>query len=150
MSCFPRWMPWRRFAVSQDVFAEFDQVGNPKDGLGHSSGRHVTPSAPCRCGNARPSSPGIKQAAATALATTKMGETLNPLDKGNPWAVMTTTSIVWQRNVVNTLTPNGPINSPAMTFHLDQCYSMEQTLRIDWPIELPKQVRCEMRKSESM
>jgi hypothetical protein len=28
----------------------------------------------------------IKQAAATALATTQLGEGLNPLDKGNPWA----------------------------------------------------------------
>jgi len=28
----------------------------------------------------------VKQAAATALATTKPGEGLNPLDKSNPWA----------------------------------------------------------------
>src|SRR6266478_2248595 len=131
---FPRWMPWRRFAVSQDVFAEFDQVEEiRKMDWDTVVGGHVT-----RVGTHADVEMqaefyrDIKQAAATALATTKIGETLNPLDKGNPWAVYDNYIDRVAAQCVNTLTLKWSTKLAGYdVFIWDQCYSMEQTLRID-------------------
>ncbi len=131
---FPGWMPWRRFAVSQDVFAEFDQVEEiRKMDWDTVVGGHVT-----RVGTHADVEMqaefyrDIKQAAATALATTKIGETLNPLDKGNPWAVYDNYIDRVAAQCVNTLTPKWSTKLGGYdVFIWDQCYSMEQTLRID-------------------
>ena len=58
----------------------------------------------------------IKQAAATALATTKIGETLNPLDKNNPWAIFDNYIDRVAAQCVNTLTPKWSTKLPPMTF----------------------------------
>jgi len=115
---FPGWMPWRRFAVSQDVFDEFARVEDVrKMDWDTVVGGHVT-----RVGTHADVEMqaefyrDIKQAAATALATTKIGETLNPLDKGNPWAVYDNYIDRVAAQCVNTLTPSGRPNSRATTF----------------------------------
>src|SRR5229473_2671274 len=68
----------------------------------------------------------------SALGTTKIGETLNPLDKGNPWAVYDNYIDRVAAQCVNTLTPKWSTKLAGYdVFIWDQCYSMEQTLRID-------------------
>lgn len=131
---FPGWMPWRRFAVSQDVFDEFARVEDVrKMDWDTVVGGHVT-----RVGTHADVElqaefyRDIKQAAATALATTKIGETLNPLDQGNPWAVYDNYIDRVAAQCVNTLTPKWSAKLAGYdVFIWDQCYSMEQTLRID-------------------
>ena len=73
-----------------------------------------------------------KQAAATALATTKPGEGLNPLDKNNPWAFFDHYIDRVAAQCVSTLTPKWSTRLGGFdVFVWDQCYSMEQTLRIE-------------------
>lgn len=131
---FPGWMPWRRFAVAQDVFGAFAQVEEIRkmdwDTVigGHVSrvGTHADVEMQAEFYR------DIKQAAATALATTKLGEGLNPLDKGNPWAFYDNYIDRVAAQCVNTLTPKWSTKLAGFdVFIWDQCYSMEQTLRID-------------------
>jgi glyoxylase-like metal-dependent hydrolase (beta-lactamase superfamily II) len=131
---FPGWMPWRRFAVAQDVFDAFARVDDIRkmdwDTVvgGHVArvGTHADVEVQAEFYR------DIKQAAATALATTKPGETLNPADKGNPWAVFDDYIDRVAGQCVNTLTPKWSAKLAGYdVFIWDQCYSMEQTLRID-------------------
>jgi hypothetical protein len=74
----------------------------------------------------------IKEAATTALATTKPGEGLNPSDKSNAWAFFDNYIDRVAAQCVNTLTPKWSNKLGAFDVYIwDQCYSMEQTLRID-------------------
>jgi len=131
---FPGWIPWRRFAVAQDVVEAFARVEDiRKMDWDTIVGGHVT-----RVGTREDVEiqsefyRDIKQAAATALATTKVGETLNPLDSGNPWAIFDNYIDRVAAQCVNTLSPKWANRLAAFdTFIWDQCYSMEQTLRID-------------------
>lgn len=131
---FPGWMPWRRFAVAQDVFDAFARVEDVRkmdwDTVvsGHVTrvGTHADVELQSEFYR------DIKQAAATALATTKPGEGLNPLDKNNPWAFADNYIDRVAAQCVNTLTPKwGTKLAGYDVFIWDQCYSMEQTLRID-------------------
>lgn len=131
---FPGWMPWRRFAVSQDVVEEFNRVEDVRkmdwDFLvgGHvaRAGTHADVELQSEFYR------DIKQAAATALATTKVGETVNPLDMNNPWALFDDYIDRVAAQCVNTLTPKWADKLGGYdAFIWDQCYSMEQTLRID-------------------
>ena len=131
---FPGWMPWRQFAVSQDVLGEFAQVEEiRKMDWDVFVGGHVS-----RVGTHEDVETqaeffrDIKQAAATALATTKPGEGLNPLDKDNPWAVYDDyidRVVVQCVNTLNTKWANRLAGFDV--FIWDQCYSMEQTVRIE-------------------
>jgi len=74
----------------------------------------------------------IKQAAAAALAATMPGEGLNPLDKANPWAVFDNYIDRVAAQCVDSLTPKWSAKLAAFDVYIwDQCYSMEQTLRIE-------------------
>ena len=131
---FPGWMPWSRFADSQDVFDELARVEDlRKMDWDTMVGGHVT-----RVGNHADVElqaefyRDLKQGAATALATTKVGETLNPLDIDNPWAVYDNYIDRVAGQCVNTLTPKWSTKLAGYdVFIWDQCYSMEQTLRVD-------------------
>ena len=131
---FPGWMPWRRFAVAQDVVEAIARVEDiRKMDWDILVGGHVT-----RVGTHADVElqaefyRDIKQAAATALATTKVGEGLNPLDKDNPWALFDNYIDRVAVQCVNALTPKWSNKLAAFdVFIWDQCYSMEQTLRID-------------------
>jgi hypothetical protein len=74
----------------------------------------------------------VRQAAATALTTAKFGEGLNPLDRSNPWALFDNYIDRVAAQCVNALTPKWSSRLAAFDVYIwDQCYSMEQTLRIE-------------------
>ena len=74
----------------------------------------------------------VKQAAAKALETTKPGEGLNPLDKANPWAGFDNFIDRVAAQCVNTLTPKWSSRLAGFDVYIwDQCYAMEQSLRIE-------------------
>jgi glyoxylase-like metal-dependent hydrolase (beta-lactamase superfamily II) len=131
---FPGWMPWRRFAVAQDVLGSMAQVEEiRKLDWDTFVGGHVT-----RTGTHADVEVqsefyrDIKQAAATALTTTQLGEGLNPLDKDNPWAFFDNYIDRVAGQCVNTLTPKWSTRLAGFDVWIwDQCYSMEQTLRIE-------------------
>jgi glyoxylase-like metal-dependent hydrolase (beta-lactamase superfamily II) len=131
---FPGWMPWRRFALAQDIPGYFAQVEEIRKmdwdtfvgGHVARTGTHADVDIQAEFNN------DVKQAAATALATTKPGEGLNPLDKNNPWAFFDHYIDRVAAQCVNTLTPKWSTRLGGFdVFVWDQCYSMEQTLRIE-------------------
>jgi glyoxylase-like metal-dependent hydrolase (beta-lactamase superfamily II) len=132
---FPGWMPWRRFAVAQDVPAYFQQVKEINsldfDTLvgGHvaRTGTHVDVDTQLSFME------DLKVAAETALKTTKPGEGLATEDRNtNPWAVFDNYIDRVALACVNQLTPKWSIRLAAYDVYIwDQCYSMEQSLRID-------------------
>lgn len=131
---FPGWMPWRRFAVAQDVWGYFAQVEEIRkldwDILvsGHVARTGTHADVDLQADFLK----DVKQAATTALATTKLGEGLNPADKNNPWALFDNYIDRVAGQCVNTLTPKWSNKLAAFDVYIwDQCYSMEQTLRID-------------------
>ena len=131
---FPGWMPWRRFALAQDIpgyFAQVEEIRKMDWDIfvgGHvaRTGTHADVDIQAEFNN------DVKQAAATALATTKPGEGLNPLDKNNPWAFFDHYIDRVAAQCVNTLTPKWSTKLGGFDVYVwDQCYSMEQTLRIE-------------------
>jgi glyoxylase-like metal-dependent hydrolase (beta-lactamase superfamily II) len=132
---FPGWMPWRRFAVAHDVpgyFAQMEEIR--RISFKSLVGGHV----------ARIGTPAdvdlqiafladLKAAAASALATTKPGEGLDPKTVSeNPWAVFDDYIDRVAIQCVNDLTPAWSTRLAAFDVYIwDQCYSMEQSLRID-------------------
>lgn len=131
---FPGWMPWRRFAVAHDVPGHFEQVEEIRkldwDTLvsGHvaRTGTHADVDLQAEFNR------DIKQAAATALAATKPGVGLNPLDAANPWAGYDNYIDRVAAQCVNTVTPKWSHKLAAFDVYIwDQCYAMEQSLRID-------------------
>ena len=131
---FPGWMPWRRFALAQDMsgyLAQVEQIGKMDwDTLvaGHVARTGTRADVDVQSEFNR----DVKQAAATALATTKPGEGLNPLDKSNPWALFDDYIDRVAAQCVNTLTPKWSTRLAGFDVYIwDQCYAMEQSLRID-------------------
>ena len=131
---FPGWMPWRRFALAQDIpghFAQVEEIGRMDWDTfvgGHvaRTGTHADVDLQAEFNR------DVKQAAATALATTRPGEGVNPLDKNNPWAFFDHYIDRVAAQCVNTLTPKWSTRLAAFDVYIwDQCYSMEQTLRIE-------------------
>lgn len=131
---FPGWMPWRRFAVAEDVLGYFEQIEAikklPWDTF---VGGHVARTGTRADVDAQVEFlHDIKQAASQALASTKLGEGLNPADQGNPWAVFDDYIDRVAAQCVNTLTPKWASRLAGFDVYIwDQCYSMEQTLRIE-------------------
>jgi glyoxylase-like metal-dependent hydrolase (beta-lactamase superfamily II) len=131
---FPGWMPWRRFAVAQDVLgsiAQLDEIAKlPWETLvgGHvaRTGTHADVDLQVEFYK------DLKQAAGQALSSTKPGEGVNPEDMNNPWAVYDDYIDRVVVQCVNTLTPKWSTRLAAYDVYIwDQCYSMEQTLRIE-------------------
>jgi glyoxylase-like metal-dependent hydrolase (beta-lactamase superfamily II) len=131
---FPGWMPWRRFALAQDIPGYFAQVEEVQkmdwDTLvaGHvaRTGTHADVDVQAEFNR------DVKQAAAAALATTPLGEGLNPLDKTNPWATFDHYIDRVAAQCVDTLTPKWSSKLAAFDVWIwDQCYAMEQSLRIE-------------------
>jgi glyoxylase-like metal-dependent hydrolase (beta-lactamase superfamily II) len=131
---FPGWMPFRRLALAQDVPGYFALVEKIKavdfntlvSGHVARSGTRDDVELQSAFMN------DLKAAAAKALQTTKPGEELNPLDAGNPWAYFDNYIDRVALQCVNTLTPKWSGRLAAFdVFVWDQCYTMEQSLRID-------------------
>jgi glyoxylase-like metal-dependent hydrolase (beta-lactamase superfamily II) len=131
---FPGWMPWRRLALAQNIRGLFRQVEEIKAiDFDKFVGGHVQ-----RWGTKADVQlqldfmNDLRAASAAALIFTKLGEELNPADASNPWAVYDN---FIDRNVVqcmNTLEPKWKDRLAGYdVFIWDQCYAMEQSLRID-------------------
>jgi glyoxylase-like metal-dependent hydrolase (beta-lactamase superfamily II) len=131
---FPGWMPWRRFALARDVHAYFDQVREiSKWDFDTLVGGHVA-----RTGTRADVAlqlafmEDLKAAARTALKNTTPGEGLNALDRGNPWALFDQYIDRVVIDCVNQMTPKWSGGLAAFDVYIwDQCYAMEQSLRID-------------------
>jgi glyoxylase-like metal-dependent hydrolase (beta-lactamase superfamily II) len=131
---FPGWMPWRRFALAQDIpgyFAQVQEINRMKwDTLvsGHvaRTGTHADVALQLEFMN------DLKNAARQALQSTKIGEGLAPVDRGNPWAVFGNYIDRVAIQCVNELTPKWSTKLAGYDVYIwDQCYAMEQSLRID-------------------
>jgi glyoxylase-like metal-dependent hydrolase (beta-lactamase superfamily II) len=131
---FPGWMPWRRFALAQDIPGYFAQVEEIRKldwdtfvgGHVARTGTHADVDMQAEFNH------DVKQAAAKALAATIPGAGLNPADKGNPWALFDNYIDRVAAQCVNTLAPKWSNRLAGFDVYIwDQCYAMEQSLRID-------------------
>jgi glyoxylase-like metal-dependent hydrolase (beta-lactamase superfamily II) len=131
---FPGWMPWRRFALAQDVPGYFAQVAEiDRVPFEHFVGGHVSrvgTHADVRLQLAFMAD--VKAAAAAALKSTAVGEEMDPADRANPWAVFDNYIDRVVIKCVNALTPEWRSRLAGFDVYVwDQCYAMEQSLRID-------------------
>ena len=132
---FPGWMPWRRFAVAHDVpgvFAQLEEIRKiPFDTLvgGHvqRTGTHADVDRQIEFYG------DLKAAASKALGATKAGEGMDPNTAAeNAWAVFDDYIDRVVIQCVNDLTPKWQNKLAAYDVYVwDQCYAMEQSLRID-------------------
>jgi hypothetical protein len=131
---FPGWMPWRRFALAQDIpgyFAQVEEIRRlPFNTLvaGHvaRTGTHADVELQSEFMQA------VKSAAAKALAATKPGQGLPATAQGNPWAVFDDYIDRVAARCVDELTPMWANRLAGFDVYVwDQCYVMEQSLRID-------------------
>jgi glyoxylase-like metal-dependent hydrolase (beta-lactamase superfamily II) len=131
---FPGWMPWRQFALAQDIPAYFAQVEEIKrmkwDTLvsGHvgRTGTHADVELQLEFMN------DLRNAAREALKTTKPGEGLDAGDSANPWAASGNYIDRVVIQCVNKLTPKWSVKLAGYdVFIWDQCYAMEESLRMD-------------------
>ncbi|HEU5168256.1 MAG TPA: MBL fold metallo-hydrolase [Chitinophagaceae bacterium] len=131
---FPGWMPWRRFALAQDIPAYFSQVEEINkmnwDILvgGHvaRTGTHADVAIQLEFMN------DLRNAARQALASTKFGEGLAVTWNENPWAVADDYIDQVVIQCVNVLAPKWSARLAGFDVYIwDQCYAMEQSLRID-------------------
>ncbi|WP_309643301.1 MBL fold metallo-hydrolase [Phenylobacterium sp.] len=131
---FPGWMPWRRFALAQDVPGYFQQVAEIDEipfetFVGGHVGR-VGTHADVRA--QRAFMVDLKAAASAALQSTAPGAEIDPDDRTNPWAVFDNYIDRVAAKCVNALTPTWRTRLAAFDVYIwDQCYAMEQSLRID-------------------
>ena len=132
---FPGWMPWRRFAVAHDIPGYFAQVEEiRKIPFKTLVGGHVSRTGTHADVDRQIEFLGdLKSAAAKALATTKPGEALDAeTARDNPWAVFDDYIDRVAIHCVNDLTPKWATKLAAYDVYVwDQCYAMEQSLRID-------------------
>jgi glyoxylase-like metal-dependent hydrolase (beta-lactamase superfamily II) len=131
---FPGWMPWRRFALAQDIpayFAQVEEISRMSWDVivsGHvaRTGTHADVALQLEFMN------DLRNAARQALKSTKPGEGLNPADATNPWAVFDNYIDRVVIQCVNALTPKWSKKLAGYDVYIwDQCYAMEQSLRID-------------------
>jgi glyoxylase-like metal-dependent hydrolase (beta-lactamase superfamily II) len=131
---FPGWMPWRRFALAKDIpgyFAQVDEINNMKwdvlvSGHVERTGTHADVAVQLEFMH------DLKNAARDALSSTKPGEGLNPENLGNAWAIFDDYIDRVVIQCVNALTPKWSTKLAGYdVFIWDQCYAMEQSLRIE-------------------
>jgi glyoxylase-like metal-dependent hydrolase (beta-lactamase superfamily II) len=131
---FPGWMPWRRFALAQDVPGYFAQVQEIYDlkwdtlvgGHVERTGTHADVALQLEFMN------DLKTATREALKSTKPGDEVDPADLENPWAVYGNYIDRVVIKSVNSLTPKWSKKLAGYDVYIwDQCYAMEQSLRID-------------------
>lgn len=131
---FPGWMPWRRFALAQDIpgyFAQVQEIDKMDWNIlvsGHVQrvGKHADVALQLEFMN------DLKSIAQKALASIKPGEGVTVSYAENPWAIFDDYIDRVVIQCVNELTPNWSTKLAAFDVYIwDQCYAMEQSLRID-------------------
>ena len=131
---FPGWMPWRRLALAQDIPALFDQVKEISswDFVTLVGGHVARTGTHADVAMQLAFMEDLKAAAQTALKTTMPGQGLSVSDRGNPWAAFDNYIDRVALDCVNQLTPKWSEKLAAYDVYIwDQCYAMEQSLRID-------------------
>lgn len=131
---FPGWMPWRRMALAQNMrglfrnVAEIEAIDFDKFIGGHVSRWGTKADVRLQLDFME----DLRAAAADALANTRTGEQIDLADTGNPWAVFDNYIDRVANRCVNTLEPKWRDRLAGYdVFIWDQCYAMEQSLRID-------------------
>jgi len=132
---FPGWMPFRRWAVAHDVPGVFAQVEEIRKmdwqtfvgGHVSRTGTHADVDLQAEFMQ------DVKAAASKALASTKPGQGMDAKDvASNPWAVFDDYIDRVVIQCVDEVTPKWQHKLAAYdAFVWDQCYAMEQSLRID-------------------
>jgi glyoxylase-like metal-dependent hydrolase (beta-lactamase superfamily II) len=131
---FPGWMPWRRFALAKDIpgyFAQVEEIDRmPWDILvgGHveRTGTHADVALQLAFMN------DLRNTARQALKSTQVGEGLDPANGKNAWAVFDDYIDRVVIQCVNALTPKWSTRLAGFDVYIwDQCYAMEQSLRIE-------------------
>jgi glyoxylase-like metal-dependent hydrolase (beta-lactamase superfamily II) len=131
---FPGWMPFRRLAVSQDIPGWIEQVRYidtlPFEKLvaGHVTrlGTHADVRTQIDYLD------DLKAAVGTALKSTPFVAGINPADSSNAWALTSDYTARVAVQCVNALTPKWAHRLGGFdAFAWDQCYTMEQSLRVD-------------------
>jgi glyoxylase-like metal-dependent hydrolase (beta-lactamase superfamily II) len=131
---FPGWMPWRRFALAQDIPGYFTQVEKIRSmEWSVLVGGHVSRTGTHADVDLQAEFLGdLKRAAAAALATTRPGQDLNPLDETNAWAGFDNYIDRVAGQCVNSLTPKWASKLAGFDVWIwDQCFAMEQSLRLE-------------------
>ncbi len=131
---FPGWMPWRRLALAQDVPGYFAQVELIKsmdfDWL--VSGHVARVGTKADVLMQHEFLQDLKASAGKALGSTPLAEGMDPRDKSNPWAVFDHYIDRVAAQCVNELTPKWAPRLAAFDVYIwDQCFTMEQSLRLD-------------------
>jgi len=131
---FPGWMPWRRFALAQDVpgyFAQMEEIRQiPFKTL--VAGHVARTGTPADVELQIQFMNELKSAAGKALTDTKPGQALSQAALSNPWAVFDDYIDRVAAQCVSDLTPKWASKLAAFDVYIwDQCYAMEQSLRID-------------------
>jgi glyoxylase-like metal-dependent hydrolase (beta-lactamase superfamily II) len=131
---FPGWMPWRRLAVAHDVPGHLAQVERIRKMdwqtlvAGHVARTGTHADVELQADFYR----DLKAAAAKALSETKPAVGMDPRDTANPWAVYDHYIDRVAAQCVNSLTQTWASRLAAFDVYVwDQCYAMEQSLRID-------------------
>jgi glyoxylase-like metal-dependent hydrolase (beta-lactamase superfamily II) len=131
---FPGWMMWRRFALAQDIPGFFEQVEKIKTFdfetlvAGHVARTGTRADVELQSEFMK----DLKAAAGAALKSTRVGVGVDPRDTANPWAVFGNYVDRVVIQCVNDLTPKWSGTLAGFdVFIWDQCYAMEQSLRID-------------------
>ncbi|WP_246777627.1 MBL fold metallo-hydrolase [Rhizobium sp. BG4] len=131
---FPGWMPYRRFGVAQDVPGYFQQVRDldkhPFEKLvgGHVSriGTHADVKLQIEFDD------DIKAAVSAALQSQPYGINLPQAEAVNAWALVGDYTARVAGQCVASMTPKWMgILAAFDTFIWDQCYAMEQSIRVD-------------------
>jgi glyoxylase-like metal-dependent hydrolase (beta-lactamase superfamily II) len=131
---FPGWMPWRRFAIAQDVEGYFAQVEeiNKLDFDTFVGGHVMRSGTKADVELQLEFMKDLKATVANALKTTKLGEEMDAEDRANPWALFDNYIDRVVIKSVNELTPRWSKRLGGFDVYIwDQCYSMEQSLRIE-------------------
>jgi glyoxylase-like metal-dependent hydrolase (beta-lactamase superfamily II) len=134
---FPGWMPWRRFALAQDIPGYFDVVQslNRKYDYKTFIGGHLNRSGTKEDVTTQLAfMSDVHTAASEGLSMTKMAEGMSATDQTNPWAVFVNYIDRVTIHCVNAVTPKWKNRLAGFdVFIYDQCLSMEQSLRVDGP-----------------
>ena len=131
---FPGWMPWRRFALAQDVpgyFAQVEEIGRMDwetlvGGHVARTGTHADVELQAEFNQ------DVKEAAAAALAATTPGLAPGYPGRGQPLGGLRRLHRPGGGECVGALTPEWSAKLAGFdAFVWDQCYAMEQSLRIE-------------------
>lgn len=131
---FPGWMPWRRFALAQDIEGYYAQVEEIKRidfvtlVAGHVSRTGTRADVDLQSEFLN----DLRATVAEAINATKPGEGLDPRDLDNPYAVFGNYMDRVAISSVNSLTPRWSKRLAGFdVFIWDQCYAMQESLSLN-------------------